>query len=701
MIQPVNAPIPVSLSSINIKPLVLNPSEDSLESVKNKNITLLVDSANSASSSPSVWHRLSSRLKPIASKFNVGGWPSSPKVELISIESKILSYLIENKKDAKVILEKLYGKRLIEQILTRYAFQDKETFTEEELKIIAIGISVHVKMDDLKELHQKLSKPEENSLFEKVLSSKELKKMRKIAQRDFDSLEDNEIAYLVSFFRERKLIGERITPYQLLAMNNKYKPFLTSKKEQECLTKDFQLLKKINEWNKFRNEENPDLAIAEYLGRSLASGALLKGMILPCPVKNSGEPTFLKVENQIDERGFACFLLKGISPKTQHNVMFLARGTNPRDKASLANNLGPVSGFVAYKDYKSTIKAWIEEAYDKANSKINLDFIGYSQGGAIAQLTTTSFVKKLAKKLKTSPTYKPKINNVRLLTWNSPAVLKKDANFFADCLEFFEKDPRTNHLFFEINYARVDYDIIQKFGETFIGFNRKSHNVDCSVTYYPAVSYAPIIGPHNSSNLLADKPNQKPSRKYIDRRQDMGMLKKQITYLEWLAFSSKFEQNLSTLAEKLESKEQKELIETLREMSKEQLESLTDNFASAFKDFTSDKETLNSIIELLLAKKGLEEQIFSLKTFIKEQKIWIQQVEELSLAQLEEALNKHQNKLKDEEASFFANAKALNDQMVATYAALPHVIQATMKPVASIIKGAIYRALAPAKKAVS
>lgn len=681
-----------SIASISLSLIPVENSSSVNEAAKNSLSLVPVDNSFTFASSPSFLKRLSTRLAP---NFTIVGWQSSPKVEPISIQTKLISYLTaEGKTNPKEALENLFGKRLVEQVLSRYNFQEKENLSVEELQIVLMGISVHVTIDDLKDFHQKLSLKEDN-LFGEVINEHELKTMQEIASHDFDSLNDSQLKSLLSFFREERLLDGK---NQALPVNeertNRFKTLVETPRAQDLLTKDLYLLENINDWNRFRNDENPELAVAEFLGRYLSYGALLHGMVLAYPQRNTDEPTFYKVIERIDEVGFACFLLKGISPEQRHNIMVLGRGTDVGDKASLVNNLGQVSGHIAYKNYKNSINSWIERAYENAETNVNIDFVGFSQGGAIVQLAAARFISKLAKKVKKNPSFKPPINNINLFTWNSPAILEKHAKSFANSLELFESDSRTNHLFFEINYSRVDWDLIQKFGETFIGFNRKTDNVSCSVFYYPTVSYAPIVGPHSSSNLLAIRAHLKPSRKYIDRRQGIFERRKQIAYLEWYIFSSRFDAQLLKFTNNLGNKD-KELVNTLKEMSKEQLENLGKNFSEVFKDTIEDENTVLLAFDLILTKKKLDENKSLIETFIKEQKEWIAKINNLTPSHLDQTLQSLQLVLKDDEKKLETDFKAVNDQLMATYYTLPTRVQNAVTPIITRFKQGMFNLLAP------
>ncbi len=468
---------------------------------------------------------------------------SAPPIPLLV--KKLLE--TENSEKALGLLKYLYGERIIDEVLQRYKFNDP--ITPEKIQIIMGAISARVTWDDLKHLHTALqnlelaSKEEEPFLF--LLTKEELTHLIVLAKRtSFEEIDDEGLEQMLNVFRtELGTNGEHFP----LAMptKNALEGIDLSPKATKHFHQDKILLERIQQLAEFDcnaalriNGEKIELsenslvvdveglALSEYMSRSLAYASLRKGMIVPVPTK-SQKPTYFKVEGSIEKNGFAYFLLSKINSEGPKKFHVLFRGTDPGDIASVSHCFGKSVGLKPFSENARKILDNLKSTL-ALHADTSIEFNGHSQGGSLAQHGLDIVLKEI--NASDSPLKSAK--HIRVVVWNSPSVLEKEAQDIADNLEALAKNPQTMNTKVDFAYNIIDKDIVHNFGERLAGFILESFNANRQIIRFEATK--PGLLGHHCSPILMKNGEPVIVGVHTERREQINQRLKTMIYLDVL-----------------------------------------------------------------------------------------------------------------------------------------------------------------------
>ena len=356
--------------------------------------------------------------------------------------------------------------------------------------------AARVKTADLKNLFNRLAhlSSEDNAIFIKVIGENKLQELVEIVQKsNFDTLQDEGFGKLLDFFRVQHFADgksgvinpilnqgepERLSAVFDLSLNPKTSPEKLSAQKAKFV-EDINILKVVHGWNEFGNENEPELAISEFLARRAGYAHLRQGLIISIPAKEHKGASFYTIENIFDAPEFAYCILTGLAKEKRNDAKFVARGTVMLSNESWAGNFeGPASGLVPFKKYENQVLANLVEACKSAGEKFTVDFIGHSQGGAIAQHTSAAFAHLITEDIANSNSSEKmqlwsNLKKVNVYPWNSPAYTKEQEQQFANDLEILSKNPNTTNIEFDYSYPREYTDIVHTFGTVFSGRFKK------------------------------------------------------------------------------------------------------------------------------------------------------------------------------------------------------------------------------------
>lgn len=482
---------------------------------------------------------------------NSGDWTIAvgPHLQVAPQNSRFIQLLelsLKRTKDSRSVLAEIYGSRLTNEIFNAYGLPTDRALDKKELEIFLIVAAARVTCEDLRTLQDcLLNNRAGNTALSILLDESEYEELNKLASKEFDSLNNTQIHTLVNFFRNERInsvASDRLSPeFHRIDLSDsrigELKGALKATHHQKAFIKDLELLNRIQSWNSFVQEKDSDLTNTEMFGRYFAYCHLPNGVLLPSPHStNSSFPVYYQVIGGIDQQGFACFFLSGIAKEFANTIKLLARGTVTSNSDSIIANLGNSSGKTAYKANRNEFLKLFKDITSKIQkSNLKIEIHGHSMGGALTQHILSSISGEIVRNLKNN-ILEPwaNISFLDIKNWNSPAVSKIQDKKFADNLEYISLHPATSQIIFNLDYMRVSYDIIQKFGEVFLGLFRKSNNVNVRVIYYPSPSYFPIIGQHMQPVLTNSKNPIQPNLVLVDERKAEYELDKKIESLSHL-----------------------------------------------------------------------------------------------------------------------------------------------------------------------
>lgn len=611
-------------------------------------------------------------------------------VPFVSSNSRLISLIgskgaYQNSITMKSFLEKIYGSRLTNEIFEAYNIDNQEDWKRVQLDLVRMAMSVRVSEEDLKDLYQRLAQMQQNSedyqLLAKVVGEKELNHLMNLCKNEkFDKLSDEQVSQLIGFFRKdyfKNDFSEEINfPEETF---ERFRSLPLEGDQKKTLEQDLEIFQLNHRWSNFHSEQFSHLAISEFIARDVAYKHIRKGVILQIPTPENKTPSFYKVNGGVDNHGFASFIISGIGQRHQ-NIKFVNRGTVPTDKESIGANLARSSGKDAFKKNKKELLPILKEAIEHVDGKVTLDINGHSMGGALSQhacSTMASVIRKAAEQDDLFPW--DKIDSINMIGWNAPAVTEKQALKFANHAEFLAKHPKTTHLTFNLNFPRVEYDIVHTCGEMFLGNNRKSNNINTHIYYFPTPSKTPILGPHTSSIFLASKPDAKPSSQHHEDRSGAYHTQKQIGVMLFLINSNHLIQDFNEMIKNCKSPEQKKVIQELRNYSPEQLELLIQaakqkqcREMDILKMNPDDFETL---VYLLNEFNVMKQEVALIQTFADDKSSWLTYLRNLDPKSLEEACERLKVQYKEEQADLKAKFDDINYELITpSYNRIPTVI---------------------------
>ena len=538
------------------------------------------------------------------------------------------------------VLSRIYGNRLADEIFQAFNWPKNKMLSRKECALFCIAMAARVKVEDLKELLNSIaSEPvSKNHILYSLLDKKEFSQLLHLSTKAFETLNDKEIDQVVQFFRKERLLKirgdkeldlsqERIEDIKILLHPDQHISF----------QQDVDFLNVTQQWKNYSlQNEHPytqtdrAFAISEICARYYAYYRLHQGALLPLPhPMKSSSPVYFQAEGGIEQKSFACGVISGVSADFAHEIRILPRGTEMDNPSSVAANLGIASGIVTFKRYRYDMLDLLKNACDKVpeGKGIDLYIHGHSMGGGHSQHFTSFLAKEIKTDLK-SKRFQPwgKLRRVIVKNWNSPAVTKKQARRFADNLQYMSTHPAATQIVFDLTYLRVSYDLVQRFGEVFLGFFRKSNNINIKVVYYPLSSYVPFLGPHIAPIHKSREKGSEPLLIKEDDRSAAYQRQKELEILSYIITEYRLSKELALYFTTLSEQQQKLMNRfsayKIQDLEKLLVDSATKKLPREAAALEFEKKNFIHHLELLIVKQHLAKAAHMAEAYSAQYPLW-------------------------------------------------------------------------------
>lgn len=388
------------------------------------------------------------------------------------------------------ILKESFGTLLARRVFGRYRLNKKDTVALSDLKKAMVGVASNVLECDLKSLfdHIKADMPGKLNSYragDYLYQMDQDLYMQIKLKETFNDLSTEEINFLHSAFRTVPVLNTAFSVSDVLGHLKK-----GANGAEFLFNHDLDALTLMESWNQL-DLKNPDLALGEYAGKSLAYLELKPGQILPMPIVKEGveeAPVLYKVAQSLVRKNDAVIahilaplnnnqaILPAEDGKKKEDVFLVFRGTLP-DSGATAGGMSLYRDFhydgIGRKSYDLREKEIQEMTEDylkgTASDEVTLRISGHSLGACDTQRGLVSILEKIAASEEGSPWRK--VKNVVVTTFNAPKVNQSVNHRMKEAVKKIngkgiDVNIDLKHVrFFDKSYE----DTIQKFGDILLG----------------------------------------------------------------------------------------------------------------------------------------------------------------------------------------------------------------------------------------
>ncbi|CRX38854.1 hypothetical protein [Estrella lausannensis] len=391
------------------------------------------------------------------------------------------------------ILKESFGTLLARRVFGRYRLNKKDTIALGDLKKAMVGVASNVLECDLKNLfeHIKAGMPGKLDSYragDYLYQMNENLYMNIKGKETFNDLSTKEINFLHSAFRTVPVLNTAFSVSDVLGHLKK-----GANSSEYLFNHDLDALTLMESWSQL-DLANPDMAIGEYAGKSLAYLELKQGQILPMPIIKKGSeevleaPVLYKVAQSLERKNDAVIahilapmnenqaILPAEDGKKKEDAFLVFRGTLP-DPGATAGGMSLYRDFhyegIGRKTYdlrEKEIQNMTEDYLRRtASDEVTLRISGHSLGACDTQRGVVSILEKIAASEEGSPWRK--VKSVVVTTFNAPKVNQSVNHRMKEAVKTINaKGIGVNIDLKHIRFFDKSYeDTIQKFGDILLG----------------------------------------------------------------------------------------------------------------------------------------------------------------------------------------------------------------------------------------
>ncbi len=355
--------------------------------------------------------------------------------EMIAMESLSAD---EKKREKEVfahLLQETYGPYLKSIVTARYGLEKLETLTFGDVKMMLLGVAANVRVLDLECLFAEIKRADLS--IQEDPSSIKMKAVRcgdflAMARKEailslraadsFGELSKKQVEYLLSAFKMLPTGAEiGIKPTEDVLYDKASLSF--ESKKSAVFDHDLQMLNLCAQWEHLRIKHH-NLAVSEYIGKTLAYRDLKGGMVFPVPDKEN-QAHYYRVVNSFKYKGLIPALIAPLNKNQdaydsegKETIDLIFRGTASGTQWYRNTDFRGIGNKVFYEKSKEILKMVEDYLKESKSQDVVLNLSGHSLGGCDTQRGLVLLLEAIADSKKDSPFRK--IKKLVMITHNAP-----------------------------------------------------------------------------------------------------------------------------------------------------------------------------------------------------------------------------------------------------------------------------------------